>query len=506
MTDASPLASDYDEARQWAIRWSQTWFLDASGRDRFQIGGVSAGWATHVDAYYVLLRHAATHWLRNREETASGPLALLKTTGLDRQVRAVAMRWLAPPPRSATFFSGEPAVIVEIPTPSMLEPAVRTLSALGNRASVAASDPRAIRRLRPQCSPVGLYLTRHRSKALVRAAAGQAHAAHASFRRDPPSITFQGRDVTAEVLGALDGLITRSMPWVAPEREAVADLLAAASPSSIAVASDQHRIGRIVAALARERGIPVIVLQHGLPQMPVGLLPVVADTVATWSIASNEWFSDHGTSRNRLRITGNPRLDQLLHFDRGQARSSVEARVGVGGRERLLLALSPTSVGVNRAVAHISIRLVEDRPSSSLIIKLHPGQGNWTWVKGLVKRSPARGRIRIVRSVPLYALLGWATLVLLHRSTVAVEALAAGTPVAVVDVPSATSGADLELRGLDLPRFQSVESGHDWLESEADPAAYFRARKSAIERLAGPVDGRSSARVARLLKGAVQDQ
>jgi hypothetical protein len=489
----------YDEIRAWATRWAQEWFIGPDGADRFQVGSISAGWATHVDAYEALLRFATQYLLARKERTAAGALAILKQHGLDRAVRTAGLRLLRAPGPCHPAANGRPAFVLEVPTPSMLDPARLTARALGEVA-VASADPRAWRRLRSDgLQPVGLVVDWRRQRQLLAAASRQVADARDDLLRRPPSITFRNRDVTRSVLDALSNLIWRSMPWLGPEQAAVEEFLHCVDPPAVAIASDQHRIGRIVSAAAARRGISVVVLQHGLPQMQVGLLPVVADLVATWSADSQAWFARHGTDPARLAITGNPRLDALHAFDREQARREVADRYGLNGARRLLLALSPTSEQVNRAVAATVLEATERLPDAVLIIKLHPGQGSWRFLEQQVRASRARDRIRILRRAPLYPLLGWASLTLLHRSTVAVEALAARSPVVVVDAAGARSGADLELAALGPPRVASTEE-LVVIAGDAPGESYFGPRTTAITRLVGPLDGGSSARIADLVR------
>jgi len=222
--------------------------------------------------------------------------------------------------------------------------------------------------------------------------------------------------------------------------------------------------------------------------------------VATWSTDSHRWFAEHGTDPSRLAITGNPRLDALHGFDRERARRGVSVQYGLNGTRRLLLALSPASEQVNQAVAATVLEAAERLPDAVLIIKLHPGQGNWRFLHGQVRDSPARDRIRILRRAPLYPLLGWASQTLLHRSTVAVEALAARSPVVVVDAPRARSGADLELAALKPPRVTTADELVALARDVPDEESYFGPRTEAITRLVGPLDGASSARIADLIR------
>jgi hypothetical protein len=106
----------------------------------------------------------------------------------------------------------------------------------------------------------------------------------------------------------------------------------------------------------------------------------------------------------------------------------------------------------------------------------------------------------VLQREPLYPLLEWADVTLLHRSTVAVESLAAGTPVGILATAEAPGAADLELSSLRLPRAEAGSQVPELISSLASMReGYFSERREALQRVVGPLDGRSSERVAELL-------
>jgi hypothetical protein len=238
------------------------------------------------------------------------------------------------------------------------------------------------------------------------------------------------------------GLVPRSLPWLHVERAAIREALAV-GPGAILLASDQHRIGAMVAAEACAAGIPTAVLQHGLPQHRVGYVPLAADRILAWSNQSKAWFVAHGTDPSRIVVVGNPAFDQYQGVDRGTA--------GDGPLPlNILLALTPTTKDLNTVVVSMALDALAVIEGANLTIKLHPGDGDWQYVRRIVHDHHARGRVTIRHREPLAQQLRQSTVTWLHRSSVAVESLAAGIPVVVVAADS-PSTADLELRQLGLP-------------------------------------------------------
>lgn len=485
----------YEETRQWAERLAQTWFLDPRGMDRLRVAGINAGWAMHVDASETLARLAG-HLARGEvSDQKLSAMARVKALGYDRALRAVAGAATGGRSRDAP---GRLAVLAEIPTPSMTDSVGLVARHLvGKGVNVWAADPRVRLRLaRLHLQPTTVALPMRRQFSLVRQAHRESRSAWMKILADPPTIVYGDRDVTQSVLAALRPLVERSVPWIAAEAAALQELLERIHPPAVLVASDQHRMGRIVTELAPEA---VVVVQHGLPQAEVGYLPVVAKKVAVWSEASRDWFVQHGTPRERLEITGNPRYDPLVA---GHRTSLVANRVRrSGGGLRVLLALSPTDPARNRALIGLVMRGISHLPGVVLIVKLHPGQSDWSWVRAAVRQYPILGQVRLLRREPVSPILLWADATIVHRSTVALDSLVAGTPVIVGVVDESPNAANSELESLRLPLAHDPRELRDALLEFGDALSterYFSERASDIQRLAGPTDNGAAERIAAM--------
>lgn len=307
------------------------------------------------------------------------------------------------------------------------------------------------------------------------------------------------RDVTKSALDALQPLVTQSMPWLGPEMVAAQELLSETGATSIAVGSDQHRIGRVFAHCASESGAHVTVLQHGVPQEAVGFVPVVASTVAVWSSGFRDWFVAQGTPPHALAILGNPRFDELVRLRQGRMARQTEQ-----SPPRLLLALTQTASATNRGVVSTALGALRLFPRSQLVIKVHPGQSDWRFLRQAVEDSELSDRVRVARHEPLYPLLQWADVTLVHRSTVALESLVIGTPIAVIAADGEPTTAEEELRGLKLDICSTVSELASAVSSiAANPADFFASRREALTQVAGPLDGRSTERIAAFLTSRV---
>jgi hypothetical protein len=492
--------SGWIEARAWAETQAQTWFL--ADDPPLVVGGVEIGWPLQVDAFEAFLRIAIRVGDITADHQGFSMTRTAKQRGLDRALRAHAMRLMgrAMPPRRRP---GGTLFVSELPTPSMLEPSVRVAQAMPpDRTAVAAADPRVLRHWRGRgfvASP--LLLPWRQERRLLARTRRTAGATFSAFLARHPTFDFNGIDVTEPAIRALRPLILNSAPWLAVELQALRRIVAACQPGTIVVATDQHRIGRLTVLAARGSGATVAVLQHGLPQTPIGFLPLVADEICVWSDGVRDWFTARGVDEAKVRVLGNPRLDDLVGLDRERSREQIDAERRITAARRLLVVLSPLGIDANLAVLEVAIDACRLDPGLTCIVKLHPGAGDAGPMLRRISGAGLGARMVVGRRESLVPLLLWADVTFLFRSTVALESLAAGTPVVVADY-GPPSIADDELVDLRLPRARSGEelAGHvGGLTDASTRAAFFGERREAMGRMTGPVDGGAAHRIAASL-------
>jgi hypothetical protein len=353
--------------------------------------------------------------------------------------------------------------------------------------------------------PDRLLLPLWEERRLIRRARAEARSVWHDVLAHQPRFVFADTDVTDAALAALGRIVRNSAPWLAAEGLALSRAIERWGPKHLVLATDQHRIGRLAVNAALGTGIGTVVLQHGLPQTPIGYLPLVADTIHVWSPGIREWFVNHGADPDRIVTSGNPRMDELAAMDQSVARREIDMNFPPSSPEpvvRLLVPLSPMGTDADLAVVRTTIDAMRSEPRLRCVIKLHPGSGGTEPITSALAAATDLGsRMIQMRSTPLPALLLWADVTFLFRSTVGLESMAAGVPVVVADT-GRPSMADDELRALDLPRAVDGESLMARLRSLATPAgraAFVGDREVAIERLVGPRDGRCALRIAESL-------
>jgi hypothetical protein len=502
---SSGSGSSVDTAAFEAVEaWSKSWFLDDE-TDLLAFEGLPVGWALHIEIFEAVLGSVLPALGRPQRVVGRSVFRPFKLMGWDRAARSWALRVMggasAVPPAKVVFVS-------ELATPSALDGPLAVAAVLPRGSIVAvAADPRALRAWRRaghRAVPMLLGLGEQRRRlALGRAELRDRWDAAASARTP---LIVADRDLTDVAFGAARPIVLRSGPWLAVEAASIATTLAGAAPRTVALASDQHRIGRLVSHVAREAGIRSVVLQHGLPQSTLGYVPVVADRVFAWSDHAVDWFAGHGTPRERLLVCGNPRLDASLGRLGGAADPDASAQRR--GGSRLLAALSVAPAEVNLRVLETALGALAASPEATLVVKLHPGGSDWRALhERLRARDVPKHRVRVAEREDILPLIHSADIVVVHRSTVAVDALASRRPVVVVSAGTPSIG-DVELRELDLPE---VRTGRELaamatgLREDEEAARYWVERRSKLGRILGPLDGRAAERIATMLLGATRD-
>ena len=391
-------------------------------------------------------RRTAARMLTAMRSAQAGEL--LKLVGVDGGVRRIAT------PLAALSWQGRKQqhcdlmLVGEIPTPSMLG---SLLLLPADRSTVVACDPRV---------------------AVI--AARQGHHVSALWptapQRSPGSmnrVVEQARRLvsTADLGGletSVDRLVRRSLPGHMRALEAFRRKLSDLQPQLVAMASDQHKYGVLSVWAAEDAGVPSMVIQHGLPVHPIGYLPVRATTVACMGSSSSSWFRDRGTPSARLSVTGSPRMPTMEAFRIPHRPAS------------LLVALNPGKHRYQRQMLDACIHLASVMPRLTITIRPHPGDRRFddcpeAEALSLLGIPGSASRFRVDGAAHLSTQLANHDVLMVHDSTVGVEALLAGTPVVVfapqpgvfdgIGLPSVWGGEDLQAL-MDSTAWSPDDLGH----------------------------------------------
>lgn len=161
--------------------------------------------------------------------------------------------------------------------------------------------------------------------------------------------------------------------------------------------------------------------------------------MAAFGEATKNFWISNGADPKRVVITGNPKFDQVYHSRDDNCRDSVCKKWKIPTHKEIIVLLTQYFVEAKMwsseqrrsfiiAIANASAKL----PNTQLIIKLHPPHENEEDYNEIVKDLPTDPIICKYASLP--ELLNACNLAITVSSTAALEAMALGKPVVIVNL------------------------------------------------------------------------
>ena len=182
--------------------------------------------------------------------------------------------------------------------------------------------------------------------------------------------------------------------------------------------NDVSPFERICTVLGKESG-KTIAVQHGLfptegkSRFVKGIAPVQADVLAVWGDFFKDSLLKKGVPEEKICVTGSPKLDALVKkkFD------SIKFRKENKIKDEKIIVFAPDLDGKIEDVKEVC-KVVEGIKKVRLFIKIHP-------VDNLNRYADING-VTIIQKGDLHELLNAADVVIIHISSVGVEAMALG--------------------------------------------------------------------------------
>ncbi|QGJ70994.1 Hypothetical protein PBC10988_26970 [Planctomycetales bacterium 10988] len=264
-------------------------------------------------------------------------------------------------------------------------------------------------------------------------------------------------------------------------------------PDMIVIDEDATPFKRILLSEAKRLGAKSVVVQHGVPCVAMGFVPMLADATCCWGSASQEQFVRWGIPASRLLLTGAPHQDEQNSKKcfLKKAFSSTKEMPGKERRHRILLLATkvPQSARADSAMLHLTRksyqRLIEEilqvfagEPDAELLIKRHPRcEDHRFWQQFAAIQE---GKVRVVQHVALETLLTKTELVLSCASSAGMEAAWLGWPV----VQLLPSGAGEVLPAESWRLLGSARNGEElaalWQAWQASPPGSVAEGRTAI--------------------------
>jgi hypothetical protein len=196
------------------------------------------------------------------------------------------------------------------------------------------------------------------------------------------------------------------------------------------------------------RQIPFILVQEGIRfPLPSAAGQEVygrggAAAIAVWGESSAAYFRRQGVPDSRLWLTGNPRFDTVSSTNWPLEANKLKEQWCLGQNNLLFLSNPIDDQGFCSSQEKLDLiyRFVRgigalfDDPEFHLIIKLH-GRESVKNTQAALAALPQFDRMTILGKAPLYPLFALSQAAVIMASTVGLEALLFGLPLAVLEIP-----------------------------------------------------------------------
>ena len=209
--------------------------------------------------------------------------------------------------------------------------------------------------------------------------------------------------------------------------ETVIRVLETEQPDVVLTKADGPTPVRTFVNLARTRGVPTALIQHGV-KSPINDYVPPSEHVAVWGETAKGFFERKGLDPDRLHVTGAPHFDGLADHDVDVA--SVRAALDVPDDHAVVtLASQPFDGDVRREMLDAVLAEVAPLDGVTVVLRPHPRED-----VGLHREFADRsgGSVRVAADADIHDLLAASDLVLAVNSTVMFEAPLLETPVLVL--------------------------------------------------------------------------
>jgi len=182
--------------------------------------------------------------------------------------------------------------------------------------------------------------------------------------------------------------------------------------------SDVHKISRTFTFFCKKNRIKNYVLQHGAPVLDYGYLPVYTDKMFNWGKLSFHWFLEKGTNIEKLKITGTPKMDNIIKNTKNINNVSIKEPLNI------LVIMNP----IGKVLCSNFLQIIYDSiidMDVNLKIKLHPSSEHYGHLPKAIFKDCS---YEIYRFENTHDLIRTSDVVISTTSTVGAETIALNKP------------------------------------------------------------------------------
>jgi glycosyltransferase involved in cell wall biosynthesis len=305
----------------------------------------------------------------------------------------------------------------------------------------------------------------------------------------------------------------RMLVWRLLGRAAALEaLLEALRPRLLVGLSERGTLVQTAFQAARRLGVAGLALEsHDMVYDEPLFGRLDADRLAVCGRASAEIYRRHGVPAERIVVTGQPAYDRLAVL--GAEGHSSEREYLPPGKERLVVFFSqPSEVTFSRRrkleLLRAAAGLQRSSAATAVLVKPHPREDPQE-LEGLIKQAGLPQEAILPFRLDLYKLLIESDVVVTAFSTVGVEALVLGKPVAVLRVPGEEAVLEYTASEGVYRAFNAEELAEGVQRLLRDPELRRKlaaGRRAYLERHEAGADGGAARRVAAVIGELLQGE
>ncbi len=209
--------------------------------------------------------------------------------------------------------------------------------------------------------------------------------------------------------------------------------------SSLLVDEDRSKLNNLLVQVASQYKCKSYVNGHGDPFHKIGVLPLSADYMFVWGKAQKKLLNEWGLEEGKILITGCSKYDKYLNTSSALVKKRICRDLKLSlSKPIVLIATCPLKTGRN-IWKHIAWSKLEEILTTvdkimgvQTIIKLHPGDNIELQVHKLLNRLNLN-KIRVIKDYDSLSLAKGVDILIIYRSTFAIDGLAYQKPVILTD-------------------------------------------------------------------------